>query len=178
MKRGIEDYAKDAIRRLVPGVQDAGFLRTILEASWREDFADDEVVEVDSGEPSLAKAIYIRNMSEEYRIPFLCDMYFVAPELQTYCLYEIEDTNPISREKLQKLRRWIDYFGGETEWAGGVSSSLTDGAIITAACIITRRARTTGHQRYHCILRLIKPTPQHNDNTRKGQFKLALARGG
>ena len=118
MKRGIEDYAKDTIRRLVPGVQDAGFLRTILEANWREDFADDEVVEVDSGEPSLTKAIYIRNMSEEYRTPFLCDLYFVAPELQTYWLYEIEDTNPISREKLQKLRRWIDYFGDETEWAG------------------------------------------------------------
>jgi hypothetical protein len=117
MKRGIEDYAKDTIRTLVPGVQDAGFLRTILEARWREDFADDEVVEDNSGEPSLTKAIYIRNMAEEYRTPFLCDMYFVAPELQTYWLHEIEDTNPISREKLQKLRRWIDNFGDDIEWA-------------------------------------------------------------
>jgi hypothetical protein len=49
MKRGIEDYAKETIRTLVPGVQDAGFLRTILEACWREDSADDEVIGDNSG---------------------------------------------------------------------------------------------------------------------------------
>ena len=102
MRRGIEDYAKDTIRRLVPGVQDAGFLRTVFEARWREDYADDEVVEVNSGDPPLTKAIYIPDMSDQYRTPFLCDMYFIAPELQTYWLYEIEDTNPISRDKLKK----------------------------------------------------------------------------
>jgi hypothetical protein len=118
MKRGIEDYAKDTIRRLVPGVQDAGFLRAIFEARWREDYADDEIVEVNSGEPPLTKAIYIRDMSEQYRTPFVCDMYFIARELQTYWLYEVEDTNPISREKLRKLRLWIDNFGDNTEWAG------------------------------------------------------------
>jgi hypothetical protein len=118
MRRGIEDYAKDTIRRLVPGVQDAGLLRTILEARWREDYTEDEVAEGKSGDPPMTKATYVRDMSAQYRTPFLCDMYFVAPELQTYWLYEIEDTNPISRDKLKKLRLWIDYFGDETEWAG------------------------------------------------------------
>ena len=118
MKRGIEDYAKDAIRRLVPGVQDGGLLGTIFEARWRGECADEEVVEGNSDDPPLTKAIYIRDMSERYRTPFLCDMYFVAPELQTYWLYEIEDTNPISRDKLKQLRLWINDFGDDTEWAG------------------------------------------------------------
>ena len=104
MRQGIEDYAKDTIRRLVPGVQDAGLLRTIFEARWRDGYPDEEVVDGNSDDPPLTKATYIRDMSERYRTPFLCDMYFVAPELQTYWLYEIEDTNPISRDKLKKLR--------------------------------------------------------------------------
>jgi len=90
----------------VPGVQDGGLLGTIFEARWREECADEEVVEGNSDDPPLTKAIYIRDMSERYRTPFLCDMYFVAPELQTYWLYEVEDPNPISRDKLKKLRLW------------------------------------------------------------------------
>jgi len=94
-------------------------------------------------------------------------MYFVAPELQTYWLYEIEDTNPISREKLQKLRRWIDYFGDETEWAGRLI--VTDRWGYNHRCVYYYEEGTDDrHQRSHCILRVIKLTPQHNDNTRKG----------
>ena len=144
MKRGIEDYAKDTIRRLVTGVQDAGFLRTILEARWREDSEDDEIIEDSSGEPPLTKAIYIRNLSNEYRPPFLCDMYFVAPELQTYWLYEIEDTHPISAKSSRNSVGGLTT--SATKQSGqGVLSSLIDGAVITAACITTRRAPMTRH---------------------------------
>ncbi len=90
----------------------------MFESRWREAYADDEVVEGNSGGPSLTKAIYIRDMSDRHRTPFLCDMYFVAAEIQTFWLFEIEDTNPISRDKLKKLRLWIDDFGDNTEWAG------------------------------------------------------------
>lgn len=115
MKNSLETFAKDNIRRQVPDVQDCGFFRTWVEIQWQwylHSYRDDP----DSAdtEPPMTRKEYFE-FYEPSRPHFLPDMYYIDAAERFIYFYEIEDTHPLSKDKLRNMDIWIADHGDEAD---------------------------------------------------------------
>jgi hypothetical protein len=111
MKSSFEDFARNNIARQVPGAKQMGFFREWVEILWRE---YSEPPPPEDYKFSTKKEFFASHQKE--RPHFQPDMYYIDLEKRMIYFYEIEDTHPLTKDKLWRMERWFVDHGDEGGW--------------------------------------------------------------
>jgi hypothetical protein len=103
-------------RRQVPGVQETGFFKRWLDILWNE---DQEWSPENLGSDEISRQEFNR-FHETSRPPFTPDMYYIDAAERMIYFYEIEDSHPLSENKLGKMEFWMLSHGDDGGWHGRV----------------------------------------------------------
>ena len=106
----LESFARETILRQVPGAKHKGFMDAWIEIKWAEllqYFAERPEEENKWTLPEFVE------YEKGHRPPFRADMYYIDAEEHLLYFYEIEDTHPLTKEKLEQVQDWFEAVGNE-----------------------------------------------------------------
>lgn len=109
----LESFARDNIARQLPGVIHKGFMEAWLAVRWAE---HQENVEETSDENNSWSRSEFFEYHRAYTPPFRADLYFIDAEEHMLYFFEIEDTHPLTKDKLEKIQDWFDSTGSCDGW--------------------------------------------------------------
>ena len=111
----LESFARDHIARQLPGAIHKGFMDAWLEIRWAE--LQEHFEEAPDGKNPWSKADFF-DYHRAYKPPFRADLYYIDADEHMLYFFEIEDTHPLSEEKLWKIQDWFDTTGSCDGWYG------------------------------------------------------------